>query len=96
MKIALPGNLTVEPNPIVFAGNDTTLCNGSTLQLQGEISGPGSETDCNYSLLVEDSFGDGWNGNTVTINVDGVSTDYTLDFLVPAKQQPLSCRVAPR
>ena len=70
-------NLTVEPNPIVFAGNDTTLCNGSTLQLQGEISGPGSETDCNYSLLIEDSFGDGWNGNTVTINVDGVSTDYT-------------------
>ena len=73
-------NLTVEPNPIVFAGNDTTLCNGSTLQLQGEISGPGSETDCNYSLLIEDSFGDGWNGNTVTINVDGVPTDYTLDF----------------
>ena len=73
-------NLTVEPNPIVFAGNDTTLCNGSTLQLQGEISGPGSQTGCEYELLIEDTFGDGWNGNTITVTFDGVSTDYTLDF----------------
>ena len=72
-------NLTVEPNPIVFAGNDTTLCNGSTLQLQGAISGPGSETDCAYELVLEDTFGDGWNGNTITITIDGVATDYTLD-----------------
>lgn len=73
-------NLTVEPNPMVFAGNDTTLCNGSLLQLQGEISGPGSDTGCDYELLIEDTFGDGWNGNTITVTVDGVSTDYTLDF----------------
>jgi len=71
--------LTVEPNPIVFAGNDTTLCGGSPVQLNGLLSGPGSNSDCDYNLLLEDTFGDGWNGNTITITINGVSTDYTLN-----------------
>lgn len=71
-------NLTVNPNPIVFAGNDTTLCGGNLLQLMGEISGSGASSDCNYSLILEDNFGDGWNGNTITVTVNGVPTTYTL------------------
>ncbi|MDG1334403.1 MAG: PKD domain-containing protein [Crocinitomicaceae bacterium] len=71
-------NLTVNPNPIVNAGNDTTVCVGNLLQLMGDLSGPGSSSLCNYSLILDDTFGDGWNGNTVTVTVNGVSTDYTL------------------
>ena len=32
---------------------------------------------CNYSLEMNDSFGDGWNGAEVVITVDGVATPYT-------------------
>lgn len=71
-------NLIVQPNPIVFAGNDTTLCGGNLLQLQGELSGAGASSDCNYTLILDDTFGDGWNGNTITVTVNGVSTNYTM------------------
>lgn len=71
-------NVTINPNPIVFAGNDTTLCGGNLLQLMGEISGPGASSNCDYTLLLEDTFGDGWNGNTVTVTVNGVPTNYTM------------------
>ncbi|MDX2360426.1 MAG: PKD domain-containing protein [Crocinitomicaceae bacterium] len=68
--------LTVDPLPTVDAGNDTTLCNGNGLQLQAQISGMVST--CNYILTLDDTFGDGWNGNTITITVNGVPTDYTM------------------
>ncbi|MFK7786388.1 MAG: gliding motility-associated C-terminal domain-containing protein, partial [Crocinitomicaceae bacterium] len=71
-------NLTVNPNPTVFAGNDTTVCVGDLLQLMGDLSGPGASSLCDYSLILEDTFGDGWNGNTITVTVNGVATDYTL------------------
>jgi hypothetical protein len=36
---------------------------------------------CTYDLRLSDSFGDGWDGSFVTIDVAGTSTDYTLtDF----------------
>ncbi|TXF83361.1 T9SS type A sorting domain-containing protein [Neolewinella aurantiaca] len=35
--------------------------------------------DCNYQLLMEDTFGDGWNGGELTIRINGVSTMYTLE-----------------
>ncbi|WP_340202203.1 hypothetical protein [Ascidiimonas sp. W6] len=31
-----------------------------------------------YSLTLRDSFGDGWDGAFITVNIDGVSTDYTI------------------
>jgi gliding motility-associated-like protein len=71
-------NVNVNPNPIVFAGNDTTLCGGNLVQLLGEISGPGATSLCEYSLILEDTFGDSWNGNTITVTVNGVPTTYTL------------------
>ncbi len=73
-------NITVNPNPIVFAGNDTTLCGGNTIQLNGTLNGAGAVSDCSYDLLINDTFGDGWNGNTLTVLVNGVSTSYTLAF----------------
>jgi gliding motility-associated-like protein len=71
--------VTVNPNPILFAGNDTTLCGGNGLQLNGIIDGSGAASDCVYELLLEDDFGDGWNGNTITVNINGVNTTYTLN-----------------
>lgn len=68
--------LTVDPLASVFAGNDTTLCNGAGLQLDGQIAGLTST--CSYELILEDTFGDGWNGNTVTVTFNGNSTDYTI------------------
>ena len=44
----------------------------------GDLSGPGASSNCDYELILDDTFGDGWNGNTVTVTVNGVSTDYTL------------------
>ena len=35
--------------------------------------------DCNYQLLMEDTFGDGWNGGEVTVRINGASTMYTLE-----------------
>lgn len=68
--------LTVTPNPTVFAGNDTTLCNGTGLQLNGQISGV--TATCDYVLSLDDTFGDGWNGNTITVTINGTPTTYTL------------------
>jgi|APTNR8051073442_1049403.scaffolds.fasta_scaffold00288_30 hypothetical protein len=39
--------------------------------VQGQVS-------CQYRLDLADSFGDGWNGSTLTVNVNGVATVYTL------------------
>jgi hypothetical protein len=43
--------------------------------------GPGLfAQECNYQLLMRDAGGDGWNGDELTIRVNGVSTSYTLNF----------------
>ncbi len=68
--------LTVNPNPAVFAGNDTTLCDGNLMQLDGEIIGLVSS--CDYQLTLDDSFGDGWNGNSITVTINGTPTTYDL------------------
>lgn len=38
-----------------------------------------AQLSCEYRLELYDSFGDGWNGAELTVNVNGVSTTYTLD-----------------
>ena len=68
--------LTVNDNPVAFAGNDTTICGGVGMQLDGQVVGMVSA--CDYTLNLDDAFGDGWNGNTITITINGVSTDYTI------------------
>jgi len=67
--------LYVDPLAPTFAGNDTSICDLTTLNLDGQITGLAS--NCDYELIMTDSFGDTWNGNTVTVTVNGVSTDYT-------------------
>ena len=68
--------LTVDPLVNVNAGNDTTLCSGNGLQLNGQLIGYNS--DCNYTLSLDDTFGDGWNGAVLTVTVNGISSNYTM------------------
>lgn len=70
--------VTVNPAIDITAGPDVVLCNDS-LPLAGEILGNAPPSDCNYTLTLIDSFGDGWNGGAnVAVVVNGVSTVYTL------------------
>ncbi|HBS85356.1 MAG: hypothetical protein A2W91_16240 [Bacteroidetes bacterium GWF2_38_335] len=41
--------------------------------------GGGSSTTCQYSVGLVDSYGDGWNTNTLTITVNGTPYTYTLE-----------------
>ncbi len=42
---------------------------------------------CEYTLIMEDDFGDGWNGGELTITINGNATTYTLDFANPSYQE---------
>lgn len=67
--------VTVDSIPPIDAGLDTALCNG----LAGVVIGPTTvSASCDYVLDLVDTFGDGWNGNTITITINGVPTDYTV------------------
>ena len=56
-------------------GSDTYVENGSILI---EMFRKCDIPDGNYTLDLQDSYGDGWNGASITVVVDGVSTDYTI------------------
>ena len=38
-----------------------------------------TSAQCDYSVTLSDSWGDGWNGNTIDITVNGITTNYTFD-----------------
>jgi hypothetical protein len=38
-----------------------------------------AQTSCEYTVILEDSFGDGWTGNTLTITTGGNALTFTLD-----------------
>lgn len=61
---------------VVNAGNDTLICEGNSIQLNPDITWPA--TPCNYTLVLIDSWGDGWNGNTMTLTVNGNSSNHTI------------------
>ncbi len=67
--------ITVKPTPVVNAGADVTLCAGNSTNFNATV---------NYSLThtiqLTDTWGDGWNGCSVTVSVNGtpVLVDITL------------------
>lgn len=76
--------------PLVFYGdlsqstkNLTFMKKISTLALwlisMGMATGAFAQLSCEYRLDLFDSFGDGWNGSLLTITIDGVPTQFTLD-----------------
>ncbi|MDX9751850.1 MAG: PKD domain-containing protein, partial [Flavobacteriales bacterium] len=72
---------------LVEAGDDVTVCDGP-VQLEATINGQAGI--CTWTLEMEDSWGDGWNGAQLTVNIDGVANTYsamgtgtTVDLTVP-------------
>ncbi len=63
--------VTVVPGPETSAGEDLVLCQDS-LQLNGGVVGiPPPPPNCQYTLEMVDTWGDGWNGFTVTVLENG-------------------------
>lgn len=71
--------VTINPNAVPFPGNDTTICLNDALQLDALINGQGVGTNCNYILNLDDTFGDGWNGNTISVTIGGVTNSHTIN-----------------
>ena len=68
--------MTVNANPQADAGPDATICNGTPIQLDGNIVG--GNNSCDYTFNLEDSWGDGWNGNNLIVTVNGVTSNFTI------------------
>lgn len=65
-------SISVVPGAGVNAGNDTTVCSGSIVQLNAQPTTPGN-LPCDYTINMFDDLGDGWNGFEVEIVINGVS-----------------------
>jgi len=61
--------VTVLPSPIVDAGADVTICSGQSNTMNSSVN---FNTSCTHTILLYDSYGDGWNGCTATVYVAGV------------------------
>lgn len=61
--------VTVLPAPIVNAGNDVTICSGQSSNMNATVN---FNTSCSHTITLWDSYGDGWNGCTITVLVGGV------------------------
>ena len=68
--------ITVDPQIFVGAGLDTSVCNGQVVTI-GDNSGGGGGATCDYVLDLIDTFGDGWNGNSIDVTIAGVTTNYS-------------------
>jgi gliding motility-associated-like protein len=71
-------NLVVNSNPLTNAGLDQTICDGVSTPVNLLATSGGSTAPCEYSINLFDTFGDSWNGNTLTVQIAGVSTTYTI------------------
>lgn len=58
----------------VDAGPDGVICD-TPLQLGATVTGYSST--CAWTLQMDDSWGDGWNGASLTVTIDGVSDTFT-------------------
>jgi gliding motility-associated-like protein len=57
-----------------FTLSDTTVCAGNPVSMLH------SSPDCDYTLTLYDSYGDGWNGNVLLVSINGgAQTQYTVE-----------------
>lgn len=69
----------VLPKMIPLASPDTIICPGQALNLVGINGATPIISTCDYCIYMEDTWGDGWNGGTLDILLDGVvAGNYTL------------------
>jgi gliding motility-associated-like protein len=66
-------NLTVTDFTLPITIEDQTVCAGNLVSM---IDDP--NFNCEYTLRLQDSFGDGWNGNNLLLNLNGTTTSYTI------------------
>lgn len=72
--------ITVTPAPVVDVTSLPGLCTAPAELLAEIVANPPVPEPCTYTLVLSDSFGDGWSGGaTVTVTVNGAATSYTLD-----------------
>ncbi len=69
--ISIQVDQVIPPAPTV-AQNSFNVCSGTNSILLG-ASSPIVNNTFTYTLNFFDSFGDGWNGNTINVNVNGVA-----------------------
>lgn len=78
-------SVTVADQMVIDAGPDIVLCNDPE-PMAGVVIANGPPTNCVWTLVLEETFGDSWNGGAnLNVTIDGVSTIYT----VPAGQNQL-------
>lgn len=70
--------ITIQDPFLVNAGPDVVICN-DPVQLEATVVG--ASTNCTWTLEMNDSFGDGWNGANMTVNNNGVITNHTCQGL---------------
>ncbi|MCB0762068.1 MAG: gliding motility-associated C-terminal domain-containing protein [Flavobacteriales bacterium] len=63
--------VTVVPGPQIDAGDLVVICEDE-VQLDPSVTENGEPADCVLTLIMEDTFGDGWNGCSANFVVDGV------------------------
>lgn len=68
--------LTVTQPPVPEAGPDLMACPNIPVQLNADV--PNTGAACDWLFEFHDSFGDGWNGASMTVTINGVSTTYTM------------------
>lgn len=70
--------ITVTVTPPIFpdAGPNLVACPNVPIQLNAAV--PNTGTTCNWTFQFFDSWGDGWNGASMTVTINGVPTNYTM------------------
>jgi gliding motility-associated-like protein len=66
-------NLTVRDFVSPVSLVDTTICAGNLVTMINA-----AQYNCNYTLRLYDFFGDGWNGNNLILNNNGVNSTHTI------------------
>lgn len=84
LEIRSNGGLTLNSGQYNITGNlrlrGGTFTSNDLVTLVSDVSGTGRLTRiqnfCDYQLIMNDTYGDGWNGGYLTFKVDGETVDY--------------------
>ena len=77
--LAIPMSIIAEPT-ITVSSPESTVCFGTPVTFTANIANEGAlPSACNYTFNMLDSYGDGWNGNTMSV-LQGSTVVATLSF----------------
>ncbi len=77
--VDVDGNLDPKTLIIDFGSSDAITDGSLTVSVFVVCPFESAQMEGDWVLDMQDSYGDGWNGASVTFEVDGVGTDYDLD-----------------